>query len=76
MIKVGIAGARGLSGILALKEMPNVDVVALCDLDKGILDEEAKRHGIPKTYRIYEDMLECDIDAVIVATPCKIIFNR
>ena len=76
MIKVGIAGVRGLSGIAALKDMPNAEAAALCDIDADILSQEAGKHGITKTYRVYEDMLESDIDAVIVATPMQNHFQQ
>lgn len=69
MLKVGIVGARGLSTLRGFKAMPDVEVVALCDLDEIFLNEQAANHNIPYTYRVYEDMLESDIDAVIVATP-------
>lgn len=71
-IKVGIAGARGLSTIAGLKSIPDVTVEALCDLDEELLKEQSQRHGIPKTYRVFEDMLDSDIDAVIVATPMQL----
>ena len=76
MVKIGIAGVRGLSSMLAIKEMPNAEVAAFCDLDKDILEQKAKEHGITKTYRIFEDMLESDIDAVIVATPMQLHFGQ
>ena len=37
MVKIGIVGARGLSSILAIKEIPDAEVVALCDLDKDVI---------------------------------------
>ena len=76
MIKVGIAGARGLSGIIALKDLPNTKAAALCDIDEDILSKEAKAHGIEKTFRVFEDMLESDIDAVIIATPMQNHFQQ
>ena len=51
------------------KASPDVEVAALCDLDEDLLREQAKKHAIPHTYRIFEDMLEADIDAVVIATP-------
>lgn len=70
-LKVGIVGARGLSTINGFKSIPGVKVEALCDLNEGLLEEQSKKFDIPKTYRIYEDMLESDIDAVVVATPMQ-----
>lgn len=70
-IKVGIVGARGLSTILGFNNIEGVKVEALCDLNEELLLEKALKHNIPKTYRIFEDMLDTDIDAVVVATPMQ-----
>lgn len=70
-LKVGIVGARGLSTILGFNSIPGVKVEALCDLDENLLREQSKKHNIPKTYRVFDDMLESDIDAVVVATPMQ-----
>lgn len=71
-LKVGIVGARGLSTLLGFNSIPGVKVEALCDLNENLIAEQAAKHNIPKTYRVYEDMLESDIDAVIVATPMQL----
>lgn len=68
-IKVGIVGVRGLSMLTGFKAIPDTEVVALCDLDESYLQMQAKKHDIPRTYRIFEDMLDSDIDAVVVSTP-------
>jgi predicted dehydrogenase len=70
-LKVGIAGARGLSTISGFQSIPGVTVEALCDLNEHLLAEQAAKFHIPRTYRIFEDMLEADIDAVVVATPMQ-----
>lgn len=70
-LKVGIAGARGLSTIDGFRSIPNVSVEALCDLDEGVLQRTAEQYSIPRTYRVFEDMLESDIDAVVIATPMQ-----
>lgn len=72
MLKVGIVGARGLSTVLGFNSIPDVKVEALCDLNEDLLKEQSKKYNIPKTYRIYEDMLESDIDAVVIATPMQL----
>lgn len=71
MLKVGIAGARGLSTIMGFSSMENVEVKALCDLNEDVLMKASKEFNIPKTYRVFEDMLETDIDAVVIATPMQ-----
>ena len=71
-IKMGIAGTRGLSTLMGLKNNPDVEISAMCDLDESHLKEAAEKIGGDiKTYRVFEDMLESDIDAVIIATPMQ-----
>lgn len=70
-LKIGIAGARGLSTVMGFKSMPDVSVEALCDLDEDLLNKQSKEHSIPKKYRVFEDMLASDIDAVVIATPMQ-----
>ncbi len=71
MIKIGIAGARGLSTLMGLKMLPDVEIAAMCDLNEETLRASAERIGNVKTYRVFEDMLASDIDAVIIATPMQ-----
>ena len=76
MLKIGIVGVRGLSSVRAIKAISDAEVTALCDIDENVLTREADKHGIKKRFRIYEDMLDCDIDAVIVATPMQNHFQQ
>ena len=72
-IKVGIAGVRGLSTVMGFNAIDGVEITALCDLDEEVLDREGDKLNIAKQhrYRIFEDMLESDIDAVVIATPMQ-----
>ncbi len=70
-IKVGIAGTRGLSTVLGLKSIEDVEIAAMCDLDEAHLNEAADKIGVEKRYRVFDDMLESDIDAVVIATPMQ-----
>lgn len=71
-IKVGIAGTRGLSSLMGLHDIEDVEIAAMCDLDEEHLKKAADRiGGDVKTYRVFDDMLESDIDAVIIATPMQ-----
>lgn len=72
MLKIGIAGARGLSAMTGFQSLPEVEVAALCDLNEELLDRESKKYGIKKTFRVFEDMLAADIDAVVIATPMQL----
>lgn len=69
---VGIVGARGLSTLAGFQGRENVRVRALCDLNEELLAEQSAKHSIPKTFRVYEDMLSDDIDIVVVATPMQL----
>ena len=72
MLKIGIVGSRGLSTIMGFNSIPGVKIEAICDLNEDVLKEEGKKHNIPKTYRVYDDMLESDIDAVVISTPMQL----
>ncbi len=71
-IKVGIAGKRGICFLQGLRGIEDVQVEAFCDIDEDVLTAEASKHGISHTYRVFEDMLASDIDAVIIATPMQL----
>lgn len=72
MIKIGIAGVRGLSALMGLQNIEDVQIAAMCDLDEAHLNDAADRIGGDiKKYRVFDDMLESDIDAVIIATPMQ-----
>lgn len=70
-MRIGIAGLRGLSTLMGFRALPGVEVAALCDLDQDLLDSQTKKYGIPKGYRVFEDLMLSDIDAVVIATPMQ-----
>ena len=64
-------GDRG-SGRVATAQKLGADIVALCDVNKGLLELAQKRLTAPveKTYVDYKDLLaHKDLDGVIIATP-------
>ncbi len=71
---VGLRG-RGKSHMHAYTSMPNVEIVALCDIDQSVLnkalsDVEAKQKKAPKGYDDLRKLLEDkSIDAISIATP-------
>lgn len=71
MFRVGVAGGRGLSTLMGFRAIEGVEVAALCDLDEDLLAKQLKEHSIPKGFRVFEDMLESDIDAVVIGTPMQ-----
>ena len=70
-LKIGIAGGRGLSTLMGFKAIEGVEIAAMCDLDEDLLKAKSAEHSIPHTYRVFDDMLESDIDAVVIATPMQ-----
>ena len=70
--KLNIA-AVGLHGMGAgdVARCASENIVALCDVDGGVLAREAKKYPKAKCHTDFRKMLETqkDIDAVIVATP-------
>lgn len=73
---IGING-MGWADLTAASKVPGVNIVALCDVDKNVLDKrmnDLKELGVDaskvKTYGDYRKLLEQkDIDAVIIGTP-------
>ena len=71
---VGIRG-RGRNHIQGFQELPGVEVVALCDVDEGVLGERLKNFKendwrVPKVYTDMRKLLDDkDIDVVTFATP-------
>ncbi len=77
--KVGLIGAGwyGKSDLFRLIQVANVEVVALCDVDRQMLDKAAdlvskrqKSGNVPKKYGDYRKMLaEQELDIVLIGTP-------
>jgi len=76
-IQVGLIGVRsqGYSNLASFLKNPEVECVALCDIDKNFLDSrtgDIEKLGFarPKQYSDYRKMLDDkDIDLVIIGTP-------
>ncbi len=73
---IGING-QGWANVSAAVKVPGVNIVALCDVDKNVLDKRMgdlgkmnKNTSNVKTYGDYRQLLDRkDIDAVIIGTP-------
>jgi len=68
-IKIGLVGQRALNYLIALRDLPSVEVIALCDVNEDLLNKNAEAYGIPNRYRIFEDLCASDVDAVLIGTP-------
>jgi len=69
-LRVGVIGCGGIARSVhlpSLNDIPEANVVALCDLVAERAAEQAERFSIPRTYTLYREMLEQeDLDAVFV----------
>lgn len=70
--RIGIigTGSRGCFHIKHLVQMPNVEVVAMCDNYRPHLEDAAQYYPKAKLYDDYRHLLEQrDVEGVIIATP-------
>ena len=75
-VRFGAIGVNGMgwADTKALLKVPNVELVAICDVDQNVLEKrktELDKKGISvKIYSDYRKLLEQkDIDAVVIGTP-------
>ena len=76
-INVGLIGCNGMgfSDLLSMLKMDEISVVALCDVDRNVLERrtaDLEKAGVrkPKLYADYRELLsDKDIDVVIIGTP-------
>jgi predicted dehydrogenase len=78
-INIGAIGINGMgwANVTAALKVPGVNLVAVCDIDKNVIEKRLADFATmkpnapkPKTYGDYRKLLEQkDIDAVIVGTP-------
>lgn len=70
-IKVAIIGAGSISHLHtnSYKKLDNVEVYAVCDINKDRAEKYAKQYNIPHVFTDYNEMLKLEeIDAVSVTT--------
>jgi predicted dehydrogenase len=69
-VRIGVLGAgRGASLARAMRYAPSAELAALCDVHEERLASAAAATGVKTTFTRYEEMLEADLDAVLVASP-------
>ena len=71
-LKVGVigAGAMGRSHARVYSDMPNVELVGICDKDEKVAGEIAKKYNA-KSFTYYRE-IDCELDAVSVCVPTKL----
>ena len=78
-VKVGMIGAGSMATAVhypSLAEFEDVDIVAACYLDRGRLDETARKYGIEKRYADYREMVEQNhLDAAFIIMPPHQLFD-
>ena len=73
--RIGSIGLGGISHgvhIPGIKASPDLELVALCDIDEKRLAARSEEYGIPKErcFTDYRDLIACpDVDAVDISTP-------
>jgi len=69
-IRIGVIGAGGIANSVhmpSLAEIPECEVVAICDLHEDKAKALAAKYGVPATYAVYHEMLAKEqMDAVYV----------
>ena len=78
-VNIGVIGANGMgwSNVLAAVKVPGVNLVAIADIDKNVIDKRLKEYDAlkgtaskVKTFGDYKALLDQkDVDAVIIGTP-------
>ena len=75
IVKVGIIGCGGIANgkhMPSLKNIPNVEMVAFCDIIPERVEKAKEKYGTPdaKVYTDYKELLkDKDIEVVHVLTP-------
>ncbi len=62
-------GFIGPAHLEALRRIPNVEVIALVEVNQALADEKARILGIPNAYTFDEMLKQSDIDVVHICTP-------
>ncbi|MBM7566753.1 Gfo/Idh/MocA family protein [Paenibacillus sacheonensis] len=72
-LKIGVIGAGGIfqwAHSAPLKAHPEVEIVAICDIDLEKATAAAAQHGIPQAFSDYRDVIALpDIDIIDICTP-------
>lgn len=70
-VKIAVIGV-GVMGSMHLEEIPkleNIELAAVCDIDKDRAGRYASKYGVPAFYTHQELLDKIDLDAILIATP-------
>lgn len=72
-IRVGVIGCGEITQVMHLRfidELPEFELVALCDLSSLVLERLGAKYRVDHLYTAYEELVrDAAVDAVLVATP-------
>ncbi len=78
-LSIGIIGTGGIANqahLPSLRDMDNVELAAICSIDRKSAEETAKKFSVPHVYTLYGEMLEKEeLDAVFALVPPDQIFR-
>jgi predicted dehydrogenase len=66
-VKIGVVGLGWIAQTIhlpVLTKLPDAEVVAVCDLDPSKAQSVARKHGVKRFYRGFEEMLRTEQDMV------------
>lgn len=67
---IGLGGIAQLVHLPILSKLGNVDVTAVCDINRNRVKTISEKFGVQKQYLDYKEMLDSDeVEAIIIATP-------
>jgi predicted dehydrogenase len=70
-LKVAVAGLGfiGPAHIEALRRIPNIEVVAISDIDEETAKTKAESLGIEKYTSNFDELVKEDVDSIHICTP-------
>ena len=73
-LRLGVVGLnRGRTHVRNALQCPDIELCAVCDIDRDKADSRAKEYGVKKVYYDHRDLLaDPEIDAVVMATPIDV----
>ncbi|QDH80592.1 Gfo/Idh/MocA family oxidoreductase [Echinicola soli] len=77
-IKAAIVGTGfiGPAHLEALRRIPNIEVIALCEVNQELAEEKAKLLGIPQAFTFEEMLKQPEIEVVHICTPNFLHFSQ